>query len=134
MILEKIDQTLLERKNQINNSLELTPSSSSSSSSSSSPTSYVVNLYQKGDEAICKKIIEEAGEVIMASKDLVFASQQDNINEAQKHLIYEVADLWFHTMVLLQQHGLNSEMVLSELARREGISGITEKEGRAASN
>lgn len=82
-------------------------------------SSYVAKLYAKGDDAILKKVIEEAGEVLLAAKD---ADQQ--------HLVYEVADLWFHSMVLLAHKGLSVDDVLNELARREGVSGITEKANR----
>lgn len=82
-------------------------------------SSYVARLYSKGDDAILKKVIEEAGEVLLAAKDGDSA-----------HLIYEVADLWFHCMVLLAHKGLTSGDVLQELARREGVSGITEKANR----
>ncbi len=83
-------------------------------------SSYVAKLYHKGDDAILKKVIEEAGEVLLAAKDGDSA-----------HLVYEVADLWFHCMVLLAHKGLSAEAVLQELARREGVSGITEKANRA---
>ncbi|MBU1214065.1 MAG: phosphoribosyl-ATP diphosphatase [Gammaproteobacteria bacterium] len=82
-------------------------------------SSYVAKLYNKGDDAILKKVIEEAGEVLLAAKD-----------GDRQHLVYEVADLWFHTMVLLAHKDLSTEDVLKELARREGISGITEKASR----
>ncbi|MBU0623095.1 MAG: phosphoribosyl-ATP diphosphatase [Gammaproteobacteria bacterium] len=82
-------------------------------------SSYVAKLYAKGDDAILKKVIEEAGEVLLAAKD---ADKQ--------HLVYEVADLWFHTLVLLAHKGLSADDVLQELARREGVSGITEKASR----
>lgn len=82
-------------------------------------SSYVAKLFSKGDDAILKKVIEEAGEVLLAAKD---ADKQ--------HLVYEVADLWFHTMVLLAQKGLSADDVLNELARREGVSGIAEKASR----
>jgi phosphoribosyl-ATP pyrophosphohydrolase len=82
-------------------------------------SSYVAKLYAKGDDAILKKVIEEAGEVLLAAKD---ADRQ--------HLVYEVADLWFHSMVLLAYKGLSADDVLNELARREGVSGITEKASR----
>ena len=83
-------------------------------------SSYVAKLFSKGEDAILKKVIEEAGEVLLASKD----------GDAQ-HLVYEVADLWFHSMVLLAHHGLSAQDVLNELARREGLSGIVEKANRA---
>lgn len=83
-------------------------------------SSYVAKLFSKGEDAILKKIGEEATEVILASK------QGDN-----EHLVYETADLWFHCLVLLAHHGLSADDVLKELARREGLSGISEKESRA---
>lgn len=82
-------------------------------------TSYVAKLFSKGDDAILKKVIEEAGEVLLAAKE-----------DDRQHLVYEVADLWFHTLVLLAQKGLNADAVLDELARREGVSGVTEKANR----
>ena len=81
--------------------------------------SYVARLYDKGLDAILKKIGEEATETVMAAKDG---------NKAQ--IVYETADLWFHTLVLLAQQGLGPDDVLSELARRFGISGIEEKASR----
>ena len=82
-------------------------------------SSYVAKLYSKGMNAILKKVGEEAAETIIAAKD---GSQED--------LIYETADLWFHTMVMLAQAGLSAEDVLNELARREGLSGLVEKASR----
>jgi len=82
-------------------------------------TSYVAKLFSKGEDAILKKVGEEATEVILASK-----------GGDKAHLVYETADLWFHCMVLLAQHGLSSDDVLNELARREGLSGIEEKANR----
>ncbi len=82
-------------------------------------TSYVAKLYSKGMNGILKKVGEEAAETIIAAKD---GSQED--------LIYETADLWFHTMVMLAQAGLSAEDVLNELARREGLSGLVEKAAR----
>ncbi|AAZ97659.1 phosphoribosyl-ATP pyrophosphohydrolase [Thiobacillus denitrificans ATCC 25259] len=81
--------------------------------------SYVARLYAKGTDAILKKIGEEATETVMAAKD----------DQAEK-IIYEVADLWFHTLVLLAHKGLKPADVLEELARREGLSGLTEKANR----
>ncbi|KMJ52262.1 MULTISPECIES: phosphoribosyl-ATP diphosphatase [Vogesella] len=86
---------------------------------SSPSSSYVASLFHKGEDAILKKVAEEAAEVLMASKD------KDRL-----HLVREVADLWFHTMVLLAHHGLRPEDVLVELKRREGISGLDEKAAR----
>lgn len=82
-------------------------------------SSYVARLYSKGDDAILKKVIEEAGEVLLAARD---ADKQ--------HLVYEIADLWFHSLVLLAHKGLSADEVLKELARREGVSGIEEKRNR----
>ncbi len=82
-------------------------------------SSYVAKLFSKGEDAILKKIGEEATEVVLAAKD-----------GDKAHLVYEVADLWFHCMVLLAQKGLSADDVLKELARREGMSGIAEKANR----
>ena len=82
-------------------------------------SSYVAKLFSMGEDAILKKVGEEATEVILASKE-----------GDKTHLVYETADLWFHCMVLLAQHGLSAADVLNELARREGLSGIAEKESR----
>lgn len=78
-------------------------------------TSYIARLFAKGDDAILKKIGEEATETVMAAKD-----------GDPKKVVYEVADLWFHSMVALAHFGLKPEDVLAELARREGLSGLTE--------
>lgn len=83
-------------------------------------TSYVAKLYHKGLDAILKKVAEEAAETIMAAKD----------GEREK-IIYETADLWFHSLVLLAHQGIGPDEVLNELARREGLSGIDEKQSRA---
>jgi phosphoribosyl-ATP pyrophosphohydrolase len=82
--------------------------------------SYVASLFAKGEDAILKKIGEEATETVMAAKD------GDKIR-----LAAEVADLWFHCLVLLAQHGLGPADVLAELARREGIPGHAEKASRS---
>jgi phosphoribosyl-ATP pyrophosphohydrolase len=82
-------------------------------------SSYVAGLYAKGLDAILKKIGEEATETVMAAKD----------GEPEK-IVHEVADLWFHTMVLLAQQGLGPTDVLTELDRRFGLSGLEEKAGR----
>lgn len=81
--------------------------------------SYVAQLLHKGEDKILKKVIEEAGEVLMASKE-----------GGGEHLIYETADLLFHNMVLLAHHGLRIEEVLAELARRQGLPGLVEKASR----
>ena len=100
-VLFEIHQTLLQR-------LDADPSSS-----------YVASLYNKGLDAILKKIGEEATETVMAAKD----GQSDQI-------VYEVADLWFHTLVLLAQQGLEPKQVIDELTRRMGVSGHEEKASR----
>jgi phosphoribosyl-ATP pyrophosphohydrolase len=100
-ILERLSKVLEERK-------QADPDSS-----------YVAKLYARGLDAILKKIGEEATETVMAAKD-----------GAADKIIYEVADLWFHTLVLLAQQGLGPEQVLSELDRRFGLSGIEEKASR----
>ena len=79
-------------------------------------TSYVAKLYAKGMDSILKKVGEEATETILAAK-----------NADKQHLIYETADLWFHTLVMLAQADLKPQDVVDELARREGLSGIAEK-------
>jgi len=91
-------------------------------------TSYVASLFSKGDDAILKKIGEEAAETIMAAKDARQAKRSEN--EKPQALINEVADLWFHTMIMLAQFNLRPEDVLIELKRREGVSGLAEKASR----
>ena len=82
--------------------------------------SYVARLLHKGPDAFLKKVGEEATEVVMAAKDV------DHGAPASK-LVYEVADLWFHTMVALAHYGLSPADVVNELVRREGLSGLEEK-------
>ena len=84
-------------------------------------TSYVAQLMAKGNDAILKKVAEEAAETLLAAKD------GDKL-----HIVRETADLWFHTLVMLSFHGLGPDDVLAELHRREGISGIDEKASRRA--
>lgn len=91
--------------------------------------SYVAKLFHKGDDAILKKIGEEATETVMAAKDARAAGLSA---EATGKVVYEVADLWFHTMVLLSRFGLSPADVVGELARREGLSGLAEKASRKA--
>jgi phosphoribosyl-ATP pyrophosphohydrolase len=100
-VIHRLQQTLVERKN------------------AAPDSSYVASLYAKGTDAICKKVAEEAAEVIMAAKD-----------GDQLHLTREVCDLWFHCMVLLAHNGIGVDAVMAEFRRREGISGIDEKKGR----
>ncbi|MCF6254620.1 MAG: phosphoribosyl-ATP diphosphatase [Thiomicrorhabdus sp.] len=94
--------------------------------SESPDSSYVASLYDKGLEKILKKISEESTETVMAAKDLEHNDTQEN----QEHLVYEIADLWFHTMVLLASKNLSSEDVTKELQRRFGLSGHDEKANR----
>ena len=102
-VVHRIQATLLERKG-------AAPDSSD-----------VASLYAKGTDAICKMVAEEAAEVIMAAKD------GDRL-----HIVREVTDLWFHSMILLAQFGIGVDDVMVEFRRREGISGIDEKKGRDA--
>lgn len=81
--------------------------------------SYVARLLAKGEDAILKKIGEEATETVLAAKD------GDRL-----HLVRETADLWFHCMIMLAHYGLGPQDVLAELHRREGISGLDEKAAR----
>ena len=101
-ILQRLTQTIESRKG------------------AAADTSYVAKLFSKGEDAILKKVGEEATEVLLAAK-----------SGDKTHLVYETADLWFHCMVLLAKHDLSANDVLNELARREGMSGIAEKESRS---
>ena len=85
-------------------------------------SSYVAGLYDQGLDAILKKIGEEATETVIAAKD----------GEAGP-LLHEIADLWFHTLVLLAHQGLKPDDVLAELERRFGLSGLEEKGRREKS-
>lgn len=102
-VIHRIQQTLEARK------------------SAAPDSSYVSSLYAKGTDAICKKVAEEAAETIMAAKD------GDRL-----HLVRETCDLWFHSMVLLNHFGIGVDDVMVEFRRREGISGIDEKNSRGA--
>ena len=82
-------------------------------------TSYVARLLAENEDAVLKKIGEEATETVLAAK-----------SGDRLHLVRETADLWFHSMVLLARHGLGPGDVLAELHRREGISGLDEKAAR----
>jgi len=100
-ILKQLEQVLEDRK------------------SAKADESYVSSLYAKGLDEILKKIGEESAEVIMAAKD----GEQDKI-------IYEVADLWFHTLVLLRHKDIEVDKIQDELSKRFGLSGLTEKANR----
>ena len=86
-------------------------------------SSYVASLYHKGLDAILKKIGEEATETVIAAK-----------SGDKQQIIYETADLWFHTLVLLAEQGLHPQDVLAELERRFGTSGHDEKAARGKSS
>ena len=100
-VIHRIQETLEARKN------------------AAPDSSYVSSLYAKGTDAICKKVAEEAAEVIMAAKD-----------DDRLHLVRETCDLWFHSMVLLAHMGIGVDDIMVEFRRREGISGIDEKASR----
>jgi len=78
--------------------------------------SYVSSLFEKGHDQVLRKVLEEASEVLLASK-----------NHTRAEIIYEVADLWFHTLVLLSFHEISLTEISQELARRFGHSGLREK-------
>ena len=82
-------------------------------------SSYVAGLYQRGLDAILKKVGEEATETILAAK-----------GGNSREIVLETADLWFHTLIMLAQRGLGPEQVLQELERRFGLSGLEEKASR----
>ena len=87
--------------------------------------SYIARLLHKGPDAFLKKIGEEATEVVMAAKDVDHGADKGKI-------LYEVADLWFHSMIALSHYGLTPADVVAELERREGTSGLEEKALRKA--
>jgi len=82
-------------------------------------TSYVASLFEKGMNSILKKVGEEAAETIIAAKE-----------DDDSRVVYETADLWFHTLVMLSARGLGPADVLAELERRFGIPGLEEKAAR----
>ena len=82
-------------------------------------SSYVASLYSKGLDSILKKLGEEATETVIAAK-----------GGEREQIIHEMADLWFHSLVLLAQQGLHPDDVLAELERRFGLSGLEEKAAR----
>ncbi len=82
-------------------------------------SSYVAGLYAKGLDSILKKIGEESVETIIAAK-----------SGDKQQIVYETADLWFHCLIMLAQQNLDARLVLEELERRFGVSGIDEKAGR----
>lgn len=110
------DKTTLHSGEQILEALERTLESRKQESAENS---YVSSLYKKGLDTILKKIGEEATETVIAAK-----------GGDKEQIIYETADLWFHCMVLLNQQEISHQEVLSELARRFGLSGLDEKASR----
>lgn len=86
-------------------------------------TSYVASLHHKGLNKILEKVGEECIETVIAAKDAVHSGQADEV-------LYETADLWFHSLVMLSALNLRPEAVLAELARRQGLSGLAEKAAR----
>lgn len=114
-ILQQLDQVLSERKR------------------ADADSSYVASLYAKGLNKILEKVGEEAIESIIAAKDLANRNEQTDKKQyqaARHELIYEVADVWFHTLVGLAWFDIESDAVLNELGRRFGLSGIDEKAAR----
>jgi phosphoribosyl-ATP pyrophosphohydrolase len=86
-------------------------------------SSYVASLYHKGLNKILEKVGEECTETLLAAKDAAISGDKSE-------LIYETADLWFHTLVMLAHLDLNPQQVLDELARRFNVSGHAEKAAR----
>ena len=85
----------------------------------------MASLYSKGLDKILEKVGEEAFETVLAAKNAeIDADQQDKV-------VYETADLWFHTLVMLAKLNIRPEAILAELARREGLSGLEEKASRS---
>lgn len=112
-IIGELDRILTERK------------------SADKDSSYVASLYHKGLNKILEKVGEEATETIIAAKELeLVRTKGENDTEAKADLVYEVADVWFHSLVALHQMGLSGDDVLAELSRRFGLSGIDEKNAR----
>lgn len=93
----------------------------------SADSSYVASLYHKGINKVLEKVGEECTETIIAAKDAAITGNTDD-------LVYETADLWFHTLVMLGHFNVPSQAVLDELARRLHTSGHAEKAARSPSN
>lgn len=114
-ILQQLDRVLAERKH------------------ADADSSYVASLYAKGLNKILEKVGEEATESIIAAKDFASSNELEDkaqYDAARDELIYEVADVWFHTLVGLAWFDIESDTVLNELGRRFGLSGIDEKAAR----
>ncbi len=103
-IIDKLNQVLIQRKN------------------ADADSSYVASLYAAGTDKILKKLGEEAVETVIAGK----AGDREEI-------IYETADLWFHSLVLLAHNDIDPQLILNELDRRFGLSGLEEKASRGKS-
>lgn len=95
-------------------------------------TSYVARLLDNGPDSFLKKVGEEATEVVLAAKELQRASDDEARARCRENLVGEMADLWFHSMIALAYYDLTPADVLTELARREGLSGLEEKALRKA--
>jgi phosphoribosyl-ATP pyrophosphohydrolase len=108
-VLDELDIILAERKK------------------ASADSSYVASLYHKGLNKILEKVGEECTETIIAAKDAALSGNTDA-------LVYETADLWFHTLVMLGDFNVRSDAVLAELARRLHTSGHAEKAARQSTN
>ena len=93
----------------------------------SADSSYVASLYHKGLNKILEKVGEECTETIIAAKDAALSGNTDD-------LVYETADLWFHTLVMLGHFNVGSDAVLAELARRLHTSGHAEKAARQSTD
>ncbi|HMS27030.1 MAG TPA: phosphoribosyl-ATP diphosphatase [Burkholderiaceae bacterium] len=91
--------------------------------------SYTARLLHKGPDAFLKKIGEEATELVMACKDADHGGHSDAL---KAKIVYETADLWFHSMVALTHYGLSPQDVIAELDKRVGTSGLEEKASRKA--
>ena len=89
-------------------------------------SSYVAKLYHTGLNKILEKVGEESVELIIAAKEY----QHEKIADHKNDLIYETADLWFHSIVMLGYFDIEPQIVLDELARRQGLSGLKEKASR----
>ena len=92
--------------------------------SAEADSSYVASLYHKGLNKILEKVGEEATEAIIAAKDAKVSGDNQDV-------IYETADLWFHTMVMLADLGEDPQVILEELKRRFNLSGLEEKANRS---
>jgi phosphoribosyl-ATP pyrophosphohydrolase len=93
--------------------------------SADADSSYVASLYAKGLDKILEKVGEEAFETVLAAKN----AEQDS--KLREKVVYETADLWFHSLIMLAQLDIRPEDILNELARREGLSGLEEKANRS---